>query len=384
MKLEKWYEGNFNSHLRGRYVNLLKISPLLELYGNDFEITVIGTSEENRDIPMVKIGSGKNIVLAWSQMHGNESTTTKAIFDFLAFVHQKDFFQQEIGRFLAAYTFYVIPMLNPDGAERYTRENANGVDLNRDARELTQKESKNLHRIFNKLHPQLCLNLHDQRSIYGLETGRPATVSFLAPAADAETTITASRKVSMEKIVRMERILQNFIPGSIGRYDDSFNPNCVGDAFQMANVPTILFEAGHFPGDYHREETRKYIFYALLALFGFFPLEEDVPYKDYFTIPENRKNYRDVILRNVMQPSEREPMDIAIQYEEVLRHDKVEFEPVISEVGSLHSLFGHREIDAKEAELLTESHQELKDGVKVSKIVAKSDKNRVYFQRDIF
>jgi hypothetical protein len=30
-------------------------------------------------------------------------------------------------------------------------------------------------------------------------------------------------------------------------------------------VPTLLFEAGHFEGDYQREITRKYIFIALIS-----------------------------------------------------------------------------------------------------------------------
>jgi murein tripeptide amidase MpaA len=37
------------------------------------------------------------------------------------------------------FTFYCIPMLNPDGAALYTRENANKVDLNRDS-QLTQRK----------------------------------------------------------------------------------------------------------------------------------------------------------------------------------------------------------------------------------------------------
>jgi murein tripeptide amidase MpaA len=41
-------------------------------------------------------------------------------------------------KILDAFTFYCIPMLNPDGAA-YTRENANKVDLNRDS-QLTQRK----------------------------------------------------------------------------------------------------------------------------------------------------------------------------------------------------------------------------------------------------
>src|SRR5690606_15400162 len=127
----------------------------------------------------------------------NESTTTKALFDFFKFLSQEEAFQDEIEAFLRNYTFYVFPILNPDGAKLYTRENANGVDLNRDAQNLSEKESQCLRRVFEELNPSLCLNLHDQRSIYGLKNGNPATISFLSPAADKKRKITQARKEAM-------------------------------------------------------------------------------------------------------------------------------------------------------------------------------------------
>ena len=40
---------------------------------------------------------------------------------------------EPVKRILSALTLYVVPMLNPDGAERYQRRNAQNIDLNRDA-----------------------------------------------------------------------------------------------------------------------------------------------------------------------------------------------------------------------------------------------------------
>jgi murein tripeptide amidase MpaA len=54
-------------------------------------------------------------------------------------------------------------MLNPDGADMYTRLNANEVDLNRDSQNLTQPESKVLREIFDLFQPHYCFNLHDQQ-----------------------------------------------------------------------------------------------------------------------------------------------------------------------------------------------------------------------------
>jgi hypothetical protein len=334
-----------------------------------------------KDIPLIKIGNGPKIVLGWSQMHGNESTTTKAIFDFLKFISQKEVFQSEIRQFLETYTFYIFPMLNPDGAELYTRENANEIDLNRDAQNLSQSESRCLRDTFERLKPSLCLNLHDQRSIYGFKNGKSAVVSFLSPAADANRKVTEARKIAMSQIAKMSHFLQKYIPGQIGRYDDSFNNACVGDTFQKAGVPTILFEAGHYGQDYQREKTREYIFYSLLSLFDIIEVQKkSSDHKDYFDIPENLKNYNDFILRNVKIPNERRNVSIAIQYTEVLKNNEIDFVPVIDEIGKLDTKFGYKEVDAKGSEILTDSQENLTVGQNILRIVDKYDNSTIYFQ----
>jgi len=382
MKIEDLYKEHFETSLKGRYITKDHIYPLLEIYKNHFQISVAGTSEMDRDISLIKVGNGKKIVLGWSQMHGNESTTTKAIFDFLRFISQKDFFQKEIAKFLNTYSFYVLPILNPDGAKLYTRENVNGVDLNRDAQNLSQKESQCLRKLFDELQPEFCLNLHDQRSIYGFENGKPSSVSFLSPAADKKRTVTSSRKVAMEKIVKMNNLLQKYIPGKVGRYDDSFNEACVGDTFQKAGVPTILFEAGHCDGDYHREETRKYIFYSLLSFFDIIKTRlEKISYEDYFIIPENRKNYNDFILRNVKLKDEKGLTSVAIQYQEILKNETIVFEPFIDEIGALKSKFGYLEKNAQGAEILTNSQDTLTVGDNISEMIDKNAKLMFFFQK---
>lgn len=381
MKIESWYRDNFEFLLTGRYITMEHIYPFLDMYKMTYEISVPGLSEMGRDIPLLKIGYGSKIVLGWSQMHGNESTTTKALFDFLKFISQKKYFQSEIEQFLSNFTFYIFPILNPDGARGYTRENANSIDLNRDAYNLSQKESQCLRAIFDSVKPSLCLNLHDQRSIYGFKNGKPATVSFLSPAADAERTVTDSRKIGMQHIAKMAKMLEKYIPGQVGRYDDSFNEACVGDTFQKKGVPTILFEAGHYKQDYQREKTREYIFYSLLYLFDI--IEEnsgEIKFEEYFEIPENLKNYNDFILRNVILPDENKRVSIAIQYVEQLNNGKIEFIPSIEEIGNLDYKVGHKEENAKGATILTNSQENLTVGQHISKIFDKSDNSTIYFQ----
>src|SRR5690606_39733034 len=66
-----------------RYLTNKHIIPSLDALGKKLHIETIGVSVLNAPIYAVKIGSGPKKILMWSQMHGNESTTTKAVFDVL-------------------------------------------------------------------------------------------------------------------------------------------------------------------------------------------------------------------------------------------------------------------------------------------------------------
>jgi len=136
----------------------------------------------------------------------------------------------------------------------------------------------------------------------------------------------------------------------VGRYDDGFNLNCVGDTFQSFGIPTILFEAGHFPHDYQRENTRELIFYALVEAIQYIASTKITGSrtKAYFQIPENEKQHYDVILRNV-QTDENETFDLGIMYQEVLKNGKIHFEPYIEDKKILKKSFGHKIIDFQES-----------------------------------
>ena len=268
MDLQNIYVSVKEPKLYGRYINNDHITPLLNRLKNTFEVSTEGYSVNNEPIYKIVAGKGSVKVFIWSQMHGNESTTTKAIFDFLNFLVSGSATAQA---WLQHFTFYILPILNPDGARLYTRENANKVDLNRDSLQLTQPESQLLRAVFNQVKPDYCFNMHDQRTIFGVGEGKPlpATVSFLAPSYNETRDINECRQVAINVIAAMNDELQKYIPGKVGRFDDSFNINCIGDMFQSLGVPTVLFEAGHYPDDYEREETRKMIFFALFTRRGF-------------------------------------------------------------------------------------------------------------------
>lgn len=341
-KLFDKYKEKTLSH---RYITNKHIEPLIQKLCGSVQVETIGKSVLGKPIYGLKMGTGKKRLLMWSQMHGNESTTTKALFDLLNTLLGDD---PEVKAILGCFTLYMIPILNPDGAEAYTRVNANEVDLNRDAQDLTQPESKVLRTVFNTFKPHFCYNLHGQRTIFSAGKQRKsAIVSFLSPAKDKDCTVTANRKVSMEIIAVMNKALQKIIPDQVGVYDDAFNLNCVGDTFQSENVPTILFEAGHYPNDYAREKTRELIYISYLSSLDYIAKNEVTGqlFEPYFDIPENEKCFFDIIIRNALFGDVKK--DVAIQFQERLIEAKIQFIPKVIEIGDLNGFFGHKELDAQ-------------------------------------
>lgn len=351
MNLEQLFIDNKERFIKGRYLPLESIEPFLQQLNTGNHLSIIGESVSKNPIYRYKIGQGKIKILLWSQMHGNESTTTKALFDFLNVLQNGSVLATEL---LQTFTFCCIPMLNPDGAQLYTRENASNVDLNRDSQNLTQPESRVLRDIFDSFQPHYCFNLHDQRTIFGVgSTAQPATVSFLAPSYNEEREINESRLKAINLIAAINTELEKYIPGQIGRFDDSFNINCVGDTFQALGVPTLLFEAGHFQDDYQREETRKYIFIALIS--SFITLSENVIVPNginkYLNIPQNKVVFYDFLYKNIRLNYDgvEKITNFAAQYKEELFEGELTFNAYFVEIGDLKGYHGHVEYDAKNA-----------------------------------
>ena len=333
------------SKLTGRYLSEADLLVTFKELSHRVEIKNEGSSVEQRIISSFKLGTGSTKILIWSQMHGNETTTTKAVMDFIYFCLDNKY-SKVSKQILNSCTFKIVPVLNPDGAKRYTRFNANSVDLNRDASLLKEPESQVLRQIFNKFQPDFCFNMHDQRTIFSAgNQEKSASVSFLSPAYNEAREVNDTRQKAMSLIASSNSVLQNFIPNQVGRYDDQFNINCVGDFFQNSGVPTVLFEAGHISEDYNREQTRKYIFIAMLEMFSKIINKNFNFYNAYFDIPDNKKLFFDVIIRNVKINSEL--TDLAIQYEEVLIDESIHFIPKIKEIKDLKLYFAHKTIDAE-------------------------------------
>ena len=246
------------------------LGPALRAGGGALRVTEVGRSGQGRALRAVTAGEGRTVVLLWSQMHGDESTATMALADLLAW-----FAGAPAGgpdgdalraRLSAALTVVAVPMLNPDGAERFRRENAAGLDVNRDARRQATPEGRALARLADSLRPAFAFNLHDHDTrLVGGRRGRPVAVSLLAPAAGADGAWGPARSAARLVAAGLAAGLASELPGRVARYDDAYTPDAFGEWMQARGVATVLVEAGALPGDGERQRLRALHVAALLG-----------------------------------------------------------------------------------------------------------------------
>ena len=208
------------------------------------EITPLGESVEGRSISMIALGDGPKSVLAWSQMHGNEPTHTAALLDLLNFLLEAPD-HPTASNILAGCKLHFILMLNPDGAHRWTRRNAQDIDINRDALHLQSPEGRILRDTLKSLQPDFALNLHNHRPhTTAGQSQQPASFSLLAPPIDAAGTETKNVLWAKQLASYLAETVAPHCPGPVSRYDADFMPRCFGEWVQQQGAATVTIEAG--------------------------------------------------------------------------------------------------------------------------------------------
>ncbi|MBI4551997.1 MAG: hypothetical protein HY710_07025 [Candidatus Latescibacteria bacterium] len=209
---------------------------------------VVGHSVEGRAITLVTAGHGPFPVLLWSQMHGDEPTATGGLLDVLAYLlTHRDV--PWAARILDRLTLLAIPMLNPDGAARRDRRNAQGIDINRDAQRLQTPEGRTLKAVRDRFQPEIGFNLHNQSARITVgQTKRIAAISLLSAPYDALDSTDARRLRAKKVATVIHDAVARFVPGHVARYDDPFNPPAFGDSMTMWGTSSVLVESGGWPG----------------------------------------------------------------------------------------------------------------------------------------
>jgi len=312
--------------------------------------TVIGHSFSGQAINCLTLGFGPKTIVMWTQMHGDESTATAAALDIvhLLSASRVAHLHADWQRLL---TIHIIPMLNPDGAQTGTRENAQGIDINRDAMALQTPEGNTLEAFVTKTQPDFAFNLHDQHDYYRCGAdGQSSTLAFLAPAFNSKKTVDLARQKAMALIAELQFQAKPFLPDNIARYDDEYSARSFGDALAARGISTILIESGHYPNDPNRQVARSMNVFVLLHALDM--LCDEASWTDhdtikaleerYWQIPENREyQLCDLLIKNLGFANNRFSTDIAVR-----KYDRFEESVFVAEIGDLHEQYGLKTIEA--------------------------------------
>ncbi|MBK9088217.1 MAG: hypothetical protein IPL90_03880 [Holophagales bacterium] len=121
-------------------------------------VSVEGKTAQGRSVFLVHASHGGNPpfrILFYAQQHGDEVSGKDALLYLVRdIVRDPALLPKDVD-------LWVMPMMNPDGAEAGTRKNSAGADLNRDHVTLFQPETEALHRVARRVKPHLAVDAHE-------------------------------------------------------------------------------------------------------------------------------------------------------------------------------------------------------------------------------
>ncbi|PSL08262.1 zinc carboxypeptidase [Haloactinopolyspora alba] len=219
------------------------------------ELSSIGTTNEGRDIWQAELGTGPTKVLYVTQQHGDEPLTTEAA---LATVKQLGTSKASWVRdILDEITLRVIVRANPDGTERYQRQNVDpdcsgqycepgvGYDMNRfhdpavDPEDNPVPESAAVQAMFRDWRPDITVDYHHQGS-YVADDGSLITTSVmwpLNPEVDPAV-VDASKQVA----VTAYDSISAYGHGEVSQYPGSTIPGIARNSFGLQGSASLLVE----------------------------------------------------------------------------------------------------------------------------------------------
>jgi hypothetical protein len=231
-------------------------------------------------------------------------------------------------------------MLNPDGAELFQRQNAMGIDVNRDARRLVTPEARALKSMHERFKPHFGFNLHDQNARTRAGGRGPASaIALLPPAYDEAKSYNDVRRRARLVAATLATMFAYEIPGRVAKYDDTYEPRAFGDLMQQWGTSTVLIESGAMPNDPQKQRLRALNVAAILAVLDAIATGayERAEISAYESLPFNAGGASDLLLRGgrLVLPG-KTPMlvDIAINYEDAL----AKIDGRVRDVGDLDEL----------------------------------------------
>ncbi|MGA8808174.1 MAG: M14 family zinc carboxypeptidase [Thermoanaerobaculia bacterium] len=121
-------------------------------------VSIEGTSTKGRSVYLVRLARSANPawkIVYYAQQHGDEISSKDALLYLIRDIaaHPE--------KLPADTGVWILPMMNPDGAEAGTRVSGAGVDLNRDHITLEQPETQALYRVIRRVRPDIAVDCHE-------------------------------------------------------------------------------------------------------------------------------------------------------------------------------------------------------------------------------
>ncbi|MFC4437573.1 MULTISPECIES: M14 family zinc carboxypeptidase [Natrialbaceae] len=224
------------------------------------ELEQIGESLEGRELVVAKVGSGETDVFITTEQHGDEPTGTNAMLKELQHLSRSGSDYATTVR--EELTVHVLPMHNPDGGMRNQRENADGVDPNRQhhyepgSTDNPSPETQAMIDYVTELDPLWVADLHTQGGPYygdGDNPGDNYTSSNFWPInenADPDA-VALSRRLN----VAMWDEVEGFANRQLSVYPGGTGGNIARNAYGIRGYGSVLNEmTGQIPDKGERME----------------------------------------------------------------------------------------------------------------------------------
>ena len=291
-----WLE--FRHRQQGEFLHeLAKYAPI------DIGLSHIGQSDEGRVLQTLRFGTGPRKVMIWARQHGDEPDCTAALSMALCELILRSE-EPQYAFILERLELGVLPMVNPDGVARFTRRNAQGLDLNRDAVALTGLESRAMILMKESLKPEFCFNLHDMNSRKATPDGHLVALAFQAGPFEKRDIDNPVRLKAKKICGIMADAALVHAPDGVSRYAADYMHRAFGDSMMRFGVSSMLIEAGGARDEEGGDDFVRRLF-ALALLRGLYAVAagEDQPAAEhsYDTLPfDTSTRFADLIVEKAL------------------------------------------------------------------------------------
>ena len=186
---------------------LVMLTGLLAVAGCQAPQTrIVGMSVQGRPLECLELGRGSDVVLILAAIHGSESAGTPLVQRLAEELRARP-------ALLKGRRVVLMPLANPDGFAAHTRQNANGVDLNRNYpasnfrkknthgdEPLSEPESRALVAVLDRYQPHRIVSIHQPL----------ACIDYDGPAEELARAMSACTDLPLKKLGSR--------PGSLGSY----------------------------------------------------------------------------------------------------------------------------------------------------------------------